>query len=425
MLLVGCAPEEDVRLLLPERDASVKTLIVAYEEEGSLRVEAHALEGRGIVLMRSGVFERVTVLYYEESLEELGVGEGLVRPAPDGACNPALLPRTFTIALTQAPDDAEYVEVPSLDEPLASFRYEGPCPCVDFEAAARIPIEEMSVTGVVSGEASALVVSPHRVYRVLEDGAVDQMEVPDDTLSAAYRGPDGRTWLGTSDGRLLTGSFDGGFAETATGAPERVLAIDGSRDGAAFELFTLHGDGEIRRLDETGLWEVVYGGSEGNTDQYPDLVWAGPGKVVALEESGPGPIYYDRARLRTVEVEEWNMLSGPPAALGVTDDLTLYLANRAYQLYRFGAVGAWTLVENEDPDFFGTIRDMLPFRGGLLLSGQSGRIAQYHPDVGFCSDANLEDNIGLKYVGLAGARIITAGDRATDNAILLLDPMPR
>lgn len=423
-LLTGCAGGEDLTIHLPERSEAVRTLVVAYEAAGALSVEAHAVGAEGVLLERSSEIDRVTVLYYDESAAELGLEPGPVPAARPGECLSTLLPRTFELAITRAPGDDAHTELSSLEEPLASFRFRAPCPCYDFDVAQRIPIDEPSIRGVVAGPKAALVVAPNRIYRISDTGVMEEIDVPDHTLSTAFGAPDGRVWLGTTDGVLLVGSPESGFIETATGATARIIALDGYRGGAPLELFSVHDDGAIRRFDDTGTWEVLYAESE-STSQLPDVAWIDEGRAIALQDGGAGPVHFERARIPQVTLERWDAVEGPPAAVGAIDGVGVFLANRTHQLYRQEGRGTWELIEDDRADSFGTIRDFIPFAGGMLLAGDSGRIAHYHPEVGYCFDANLGENVNIRFVGLAGERIVAGGEHATDNAILLLDARSR
>lgn len=383
---------------------------------------------------------KLVVLYFEESLEVLGLEEGLVASASSDACARRSLERADMIYVAElvasgaAPQDLERRDL--LPQEIADFRYSVPCPCVSFEPVGALVLGPEVVPGLVlpADSERALLAASGRYWIVSSTLELISTATSSLGFSAGWRSSDGRYFVGTGDGRLFSGAAFDRLDEIAL--PERVTRrgifwIDGRRGEAPLEVFFLARGGALLGYDEVGGARVLYDRPPPtSSDQGGGVAWVGPGRAIAFQEDGRGTLQYDETRRVSVELEEWPSGRGALYAIGAVETGDLLVGTRTGLVFR-RSDDPWTEIpadpaRSRAPD--AAILGFFSFRGGFLAVGEAGLVIQHHPDSGFCPPQRVGRGIDLRFAVPLGERLLLGGsvnqsdEQRVDNTLYLVEP---
>ncbi|MCA9548975.1 MAG: hypothetical protein KC933_03000 [Myxococcales bacterium] len=383
----------------------------------------------------------LTLHFYRESLEALGVAEGEVQSGLDAERSCGLeTPLAIYLAPLQggSPGPWELQSAPSdhyLDFMLGGARA---CLasdlCVPFRALTVRLSNSKSAEQLLGLDESTVLVGDleGQFWRVGMDGSVATVpELSGAPSRSIYQDADGLTWLG-GQGRVLRGHLGADF-ETLP-LDEDVSVTSFSRDQASGELLAAAVRSSsitpekfeqviLLRL-EGDAWTTVgtLDVAEAEAD-HTRVRFVGAGDAL-MTYGGPSLLHWDGRVLRDqivgyvspfFNVQVYDVASHPDiGAVFSANDGRLYRAGPPYD--------AWVAVAETD---LGTeAQVVVPYRSGFLFGGINGRLGQYYPGGRPCPGDSLAASDIEEMVVFPGGEVAVTGGRFGDaeNAVTWLIP---
>lgn len=393
----ACSPRP-IQLELPVT-ASTRAMVLAIEYHDALTVTAVRVEPsiRPETLPRIRDFDgkaHLIAWLYDQTLDQLRLPEGaLASTRIVGYERKLPQPKTAYEAEVGPDRMSAWVETAQVNEALSRYRYRGDTNlCTDFD----LRVVEVGLaddfTAATALDAGAVLVGARSnpwLYRIDLEGARKIDGLPGFNPVAAYRGTDGRVWLGGAEGKLAVGTAETGFMLASQSRMRATLRwMDGPRGDAPFELFTMSDRGDFERFDGN-RWEMLRSISTSTAMATPNggVAWLGPGEAVALPPQGAR---FDTTLFRT------KLMNGaisttaflfPSAQLGAPIALRPVEGFGAMGSTKFGNVvifdaGGFRRIDNAPA--LGEPRVIVRHKDGFVLAGGGVSFTQYSPVVGFC-----------------------------------------
>lgn len=426
--LFACGGGGPVHLPPPPGLDEAEALVLVLEVEGrGPRVFATAADARPLldVPLPADESARITALGYRADLEGLGLEAGEVLPVAPDVCGARTLPEPQALAEVAIEAGAAEGWRPreSLPEGVVDFRIAGPCPCSRFETVRTRSAPSIPVAGWSAGGLAVLVTANGRVLEVDATGEV-RAEVfldpaPERGIRDAVEAPDGELWVATSSA-VWRGTREAGLTRVAT-VSESLRAIDGGPGPSGFELYGATREGSLLSL-HPGLPRVLSTRLPGpsRSNQEADVLWVGPGEVVAAEQDS-----LDIVRVRGGALV--SRASMPPESTGAN----LLVEVPGLGILALSAVSQVYLLEGAElqsvpsPLDVSEPRSAARFGAGLVYTGDGGYLQELQPGFGFCPTQLLDGRPRKSQVFTAGDNLLLYGPAATSSATLMVvEPRP-
>lgn len=412
LLFLAACGSSDRYIPPPPELVSGGAIIWAVRQADGVQVYAGTADDRPLLSVDvppSGVV--LELLSYNQPLEALGLGPGLVTPVSPDECGARTLPtpaRAFELEVDEADRGWRPLDAPSAD--LLALAYAGPCPCWDFEVVEELPLEPR-IRALVSP-------APDHVFAFTEGGGIWRLDalglsqVSTSTRPAAWwaiaESPE-RLWVAGTQG-LWVGHPSTGFTLRNRGPRgDELRVVAGGPTDEGWEVYGMTYEGIFTRFAPGDLVELGRKDPLNNrTAQVARMAWLGPGHLVATE---PGTLY-----TYLVSGETWEKVSVGVETRGLmgmapVDGAAVGVA-LVGQVFRFDD----GVVELGAPELAQPTVVLPTGDGGFIYTGTGGYLQQYHPDFGFCPTRYLLSRPRFLYMVWAGEDLIlgslsTAVDR--------------
>lgn len=384
----------------------------------------------------------VTVAFYAQTEERLGLAMGAVLPA-GAAARPCTLLEPLEVRALRIEGGVPSSwsgPLAALPEGLRVFLTgEGSCArpdlCVRFSARV-VPLPGSRNLDFVLplDDTSALVGGAgERFWRVYTDGRFEPLPDMQGLPShAASRDPDGTIWLAGDHGRVARGRLGGDFEVARVPTSTAALVADIDRDPATGTRLALAtraiplGEQVILLEQREEGWVVVARYDAPNVSQTQTrLGWVAPGEAL-ITYGGQTLLHYTGGALRERVVGfSHPILDLEVADVDVHPDIGVLFAANDGRLY-VGAPPFDTWLALEGAQIRAAAEAIEPFGEGLLFGGQDGMVSQYFPEGAPCPTEQLvaSDTEEIELVG--GRALVTGGlrEEGFDNSVTWLDPLP-
>ncbi len=384
----------------------------------------------------------LTLAYYSQAPDELGVRTGVLRPALPGearACalaEPVAVHQTSLTRAQAAPWQEDLMGLPaSMSEAIGgdgALRCTLPNLCLQFEPRV-VPLPGAGVIDYVVAidDQSALVGDlGESFWRVWVDGSFEKLERLGGLPSrSGFQDPDGTFWFSGSRGRVAHGPLEGPFTIEELPSVLEVEVSSLRRDPVTGVILAvgirLHGEAleqvVIFRRDPTGWTELSFIEVRNASRAHTRVRWVGNGEALIVH-GGPLLLYYDGTLIRPRDVGS----DDPYYGLDITDvalhpEHGVVFSDETGRLYRGQSPFlSWF------PLLTATIEvdagSVIPYAHGYVFGGEDGVVSQYYPGGAPCpverlfdSDADQLVQVGDAIVGSGSLR-----DSSFDNSVTWL-----
>lgn len=410
--LAGCADAAPLRLEL-EPDPAHRAVIVsvAPAEAGPLLAwDPRSAPPEPLLLDLPGAGgPRVTALYYEASLEALGLRPGPLVRAEDG------LPLPEPDRLAQADVDGAgppaWRPLERMPDDLRALRVQAELPCAAFEpAVVELPFTGVGGLAAAPDGAAWVLATDGRLWRVRADGDATPLATGLPVGGLAAPSPD-TLWLGGAGGRLVRLEVRG---ETATvtarmDLPEQPwIEALGLPPGGAAPAFALS---RSRRLfgEGPGGWRRL-AAVDADIGDVGGLAAIGPREALFGFDDGLVAYRWTEDELREESVPANAFDSGLTALAHWPDYGTVIGTAVGELLVRPRERDAWVRLEGAYSTL--DVEALARYEDGFVYSDERGVVVQYQPGFGFCPPTTPPaGSIGEgRRLVVSGSDLITAGD---------------
>ncbi|MBI2376647.1 MAG: hypothetical protein HYV07_21805 [Deltaproteobacteria bacterium] len=361
---------------------------------------------------------RLYALWLPGSLDELGLQSGWQSTDDD----PGGLPPSDRILTAVARDGIMTSWTPlegALPSDVAGLHVPTKVldPCVPMEHDAfRLPgtAQDRTLFAVTESDASVLVGTPSRWFRVTEDEVLE-LERPETPWGGAFIDPlTSELWLAGFDGRVVRGRLDGTFEDT--GHPAENLGAQVSIDGGDGELF-LVSTSTSKKMDRyDGVsWSTVakLEDTVDTSSRSAIVVRTGPGSALGIVRGGQQVTVYANGGARQLDLLDLTVSESVKESvhgLARVPGLGVFVVGTLGFVF-LAEVGA----EFRPPDrrFGKYTTAIVPFGSGALFGGQAGSVFQWQRDRVDCDNEILvmSEDIG---VGAAlGSAVVMFGETSS------------
>jgi hypothetical protein len=425
----GCSGEEPLRLELPI-STDHRAGIIAIEHRSTLEVQAidltsSALEGI-VIDYDDSIPPRIFALLYRETLNELGLGAGLLLPAQPGQHSEAL-PQPDDLFESEVREGIASVweRVLELNQTLMAFRRAADSPCADFE------VSTLTLTSTGGGSFAcalsareALVGTDSGGVAVVDvDGRVTELEVrplrPIAGVAAfSNRTPSNRILVGGDRGQLMIGTVTGNVLEleeiAVSPLGEHFSTLEGFENGT---VFTLSHHGVFERYTN-GQWTELFnfdtekssGALSIVSSDEAVAVW--PNETFVARVRGDQPKALPEETGSSLGIRSAVFVPGFGSVIGTVEDGGIFSDE---------GTGVWHPLPGSLLSV--NIQSIAPYRAGFVYGGTSGHFGQYVPGYGHCA---MERPAGsnIEYIVPLGDDLLLLqdGDQTTGTSIAILRP---
>lgn len=426
-LATGCGQVEVVETNLPPQTGA-KTLLLAVERRSEASAE---VQGFDLALTPEPSFAldgldteeelQLGAVFYAETLSELGLEVGSQATSSEFCFHVAAIDRRAPLASfrrTIGPEGATPLEsTTELQTTLAAARLlPSADACLAFEETFDRELIKLDATqdstfasrlfdGSVLVGTQAVTIGPHRgtIWLLTDRGASTQVERVDlldangeplrlpaghEPTWTGFQAPDGaiilsdavNAWLQIAEfrreasGPKLVISSTRAYAPSDQDRPETGESLRGrykwlqkSGPGEPGEIFALSWEGHFERWVPGQPPELIHDfGDFTGILSHAALIRLGPGEAMAGFNSSPFIVHYANGSVRMELVAEGAGIS----ALAVHPSGPVYAANANSAIYTRTEGGEWRL--DRDLQLGAPISTLVPWRGGLLVSGTGG-----------------------------------------------------
>lgn len=417
-VLGSCARGETFAPIPPLPPATESVLLIELGDR--TRIEAMPVAALAAPIHRSTDGLRELLLFaYPERLEDLRIQPGEVTIASPESCAAMRLPETETMLSLRLEDpSAGFLALSTPSPEVEGLQVEIRCPCVPLT-------EEHRFMGAL-GDGLFITVRPSaRLVVVAERGVVEASaslellgsSTTTDTFTGAYVAADGAIRITGKRGRLYRWIEGTGIQVMSVADPPTDLAaIGGSPPGSPDETLVAAEGAGLYALSAGALTSLPRAPPTGNTSQWANVLWRGPGRFLVSLRSGEGleEIIASNGTW-TARSQPWPSLVDPILRLAQIEPYGVVLTTRTVRLFHR---------VDDDTDWIEIIpstitresfHSLLPFRGGMLL-GYSSVLMQHHPESGFCPPTTLSETfISDSLLEHQGAIYATGNQNATED----------
>lgn len=431
--LIACAPE-NLALELPEANGFA-AMIAAVESDETIVLEAARLDqgtpDRALFrTFRSDA--RITVLYYREPLEVLGLDSAPILIDREPKVRSRALPafdRAHT-ATHRAGDDrfSDWEPLETLPSALAAVRIDlakDACPPLEHTPIDLIPGARRSIAVSLAGGA-ALIAFEHegRLFRIDEDARATELEAPQDFRPlSAHRAGDGTVWF-SAGGRLFPWTEGQGFGAPTEDAGLELGMVTGSRDPRSFELYTLTWDGRFLHFDGAAFTELEaaqFQGAQYFLGAGQGVVWRGPRDVIALARESNEIFTTYVAPTGEVKAARttwpFNTLGNYSAVSELAGFGTMIASRRGYFYLRrgeeFTALPFGPFEEAMGKHAINTMVALPP--RSFLSAGAYDFVVEYDREGGLCAPLELGQGLDVRELVPLGEHSFLASGKSTDD----------
>ncbi|MBI4817922.1 MAG: hypothetical protein HY791_16800 [Deltaproteobacteria bacterium] len=245
-------------------------LLILSDEASSARVlDLRTLQGAALGSTPVGAEFRAYALFYDAPLDELRLTEGAFEARREGRS----IPQSAAVTLISESLDSGWRELPQIPAEVQTLHFdwpEAPARCVALDmSCVSLPVEAGVIELAVPIEGDRLLVAldSGRFFDV-SPGGVTELVVPAEIphrAGATVFGPRGEEiWLVGADRSVVSGTFDelrigeSQKHESLPWEPSERLWLDGSRDGAAVEMFAFSLTSSAAKFEEGAGWTSFY-----------------------------------------------------------------------------------------------------------------------------------------------------------------------
>ncbi|MBI4818758.1 MAG: hypothetical protein HY791_20985 [Deltaproteobacteria bacterium] len=377
-LLFACEPVAVVSIPLPPEEAT--SVVIATRQRSEARLWAFDVPTAELLVTADGEAPMdVAIMFYEQSLAELGIGTGELGVDPRGGSVPR--GEILSVGQTARPGGlGGWVAQPPPDWLLALrstsiAEIEDPCTEFEIEVSYELPGIIM-LSSAVAGEGGSLLVAgstgpedPTKLFRVSAEAAF-QLEVPMLAGPRVELTPeiDGISFARDASDRLFRGGFAAGFEELprVESSDYYLAAITASPDGD--ELFVLLGGEALYGWSSTRqVFEQIH--------QFPEgadwLWWLGPDEFIVARWDGTETYHLKDAEMTTEATNARSFDGWAETELG----MVLVSSTHIDTEFFVRSTGRWApLLEPQPID---SVRAITRFGDGFLFGTRHGIVGQY------------------------------------------------
>lgn len=431
LAIAACAPENLAVELPDARDFAA--MIVAVESDETIVLEAARLNAGApdrAVLRSFRNDVRVTVLYYRESLEVLGLSSASIPVDRDSNPRTRSLP-AFDRAHTMTGEDGAFSAWEALDvlpSSLAGVRIETPkdaCRPLEHTPLDLIAGARRSIA-VSLGDGTALIAFEQegRLFRIDEDANATELETPPDFRPLSAHRSGGTVWF-SAGGRLFPWTEGQGFGTATEDAGVELGMVTGPRGSQdPFELYTLTWDGRFIRFDGaifTQLEAAQLQGAQFFLGAGQGVAWRGPHDAIALarESNEIFETYVAPGGEIKASRTSWpfNTLGNYSHVSEVAGFGTIIASRRGY-FYRRSSAEFSQLPYGPFEEAMGkhAINTMvaLPPRS-FLSAGAYDFVVEYDREGGLCPPLELQQGLDVRELVPLGGHSFLASGKTTDD----------
>jgi hypothetical protein len=416
LLVLSACTVEQAFFVPPPPPEDASSVVFALESEDLVKLEARPV-AKGEIEPVTIEFDRlgrsqIWTLYYDLPLEEHGLTAGTVRVTESGS--PLDRPDRMHRAEFLAGRLGAWSEEAELSLRLRTLAVErappsGPCLELYDEQSFTLETHRDSAFALrFDGERALIATTDARVYFAGSGGVTPLGTAAPVTIGSGYLAPDGELVVAGANGRTFKGPVEPELAlvEIASGESGGLFRwIDGPKQGGTLELFGVTNLGALERFDGAS-WSVLFP-PQGIEDWKRGVAWIAPGEAIAVGLSAP----IVRTSSAGVEVEEADNLD-PLTSVAHVPGLGTFAGTLAGTVL-MNRGERWELLPSSPLELPATA--IAAIGPGVIISGGTGRTAEWLPGHGFCAPISVNSPI-VKHVAVLDGAVVFLGDARDDAA---------